>query len=339
MSYILGIDQGGTKTVAAVSDGLGRILGLSVGDGTYYPVDGIGHTMSIIQNVSRQAAERAGISLQDVGLAVIGMTGMDFPNQKNMLTAELKRAIGIANVLVYNDCMIAMYGGTRCEVGGVICAGTGLNMALSAGKNREFIYGFYIEEKDQGGSALAKRAVRKVFDSELGLCGPTRLTEMFVDRLHAKDTENLLYLSETDPEFYIKTKALVPEIVGLASEGDHVVNDLLKRMASELTDYLVCGMRKLHLEQTNMEVVLSGSVLKGEENLLTDYLKEMISEAAPNVTVINARYEPIVGAIVMALIQQEKNTLEVSQNIEQTSAAYGLIRTVTAKPSDIGISL
>lgn len=326
MRYILGIDQGGTKTVAILADGQGRILGYSVGDGAYYPSDGMEHTMSIIRDVSCRAAKVSGVSLSAVEFAVIGMTGMDFPCQQDPLTAELKQTLGMENVLVVNDCIIAMYGGTRCRTSAVICAGTGLNMAVRAGGDKEFIYGFYIEEKTQGGSALAKRAVRKVFDSELGLCAPTRLTELFLKEFHAKDPDDLLYLSETDPTFYTQAKLLVPQIISVAADEDEITNRLLEEMSAEMTGYLICGLRKLHLQTSPLDVVLSGSVLKGTGNLFTEYLRESILKSAPNATVVSARYEPAVGAVVMALDRFEGMTPDVRNNLERTAGTYRLIR-------------
>lgn len=326
MNYILGIDQGGTKTVAIIADGQGRILGVSTDSGAYFPSDGMDCAMKIMLHVSERAAKLAGIELSDVALAVVGMTGMDFPNQKEMLKTELEQTLGIHNIVVVNDCIIAMYGGTKKSVGAVICAGTGLNMAVRAGEDKEFVLGFYIEESLQGGSALARRAVRKTFDAELGLCGQTQLTQVLLDHFHAGTVDDLLYISETEPTFYTQARMLVPQIIEVAAKGDKVIDSLLKEMAQEMSDCLICGLKKLCLLDTKMDVVLSGSVLKGPNNPLTDYLGKFIVNNAPKVSIVGARYEPVVGACILGLNQLNAMTAEAEINLEQTSVANHLIR-------------
>jgi N-acetylglucosamine kinase-like BadF-type ATPase len=326
LNYILGVDQGGTKTVAAIADSQGRILGVSIGSGAYYPFDGIQYAMSVIHEVSLQAAERAGIPLRRIHLVVVGITGMDFPNQKGMLKSELQKALGIPEVVVVNDCIIAMLGGTTKSAGAVICAGTGLNIAVRADEDKEFILGDYIEDRLQGGGALAKRAVRKVFDSELGLCGPTQLTQLFLNRFHVQTVDDLLFFRGAEPDFYAKCRAMVPQIIDVAAKGDLVADGLLRQMAGEMTNCLICGMKKMGLMQGKLDVVLSGSVLKGPENPLTEYLETFILQSAPNATVISARYEPIVGACIMGLNRLEAMTPEVEEKLEQTATANQLIR-------------
>lgn len=326
MNYILGVDQGGTKTVAAIADSQGRILGISTGGGGYYPSDGMQYAMSVIYEVSSRAAEQAGIPLSRIDLVVAGMTGMDFPNQKEMLKSELQKALGISEVIVVNDCIIAMYGGTGKSAGAVICAGTGLNIAIRSEEDKEFVLGFYIEEQFQGGGALARRAVRKVFDSELGLCGPTQLTPLFLNHFGVRTADDLLYLSETEPDFYTRCKMMVPQIIAAAANGDLVMDSLLRQMAGEIADCLICGMKKMGLMQEKLDVVLSGSVFKGPENPLPDYLGKFILQSAPNAAVVSARYEPVVGACIMGLNRVKAMTPEAEEMIELTAAANRLIR-------------
>ena len=50
MGYILGIDQGGTKTAAAVMDEAGKILGIATRRVDYYPKDGMVYAFSKIRS-------------------------------------------------------------------------------------------------------------------------------------------------------------------------------------------------------------------------------------------------------------------------------------------------
>lgn len=63
MRYILGIDQGGTKT-AAIMNKEGVICGIGYASGAYFPVQGIGHAVRMMEQAINQAMEQAGISMR-----------------------------------------------------------------------------------------------------------------------------------------------------------------------------------------------------------------------------------------------------------------------------------
>jgi N-acetylglucosamine kinase-like BadF-type ATPase len=159
MQYILGIDQGGTKTAAIIMNSEGTILGMGLSKGAYHTDDGIEYAMICVLEAVKIAVSVAKIELSKITILVAGMTGMDWPHESDLLKSALKETIGIENIEVYNDCIIAMYGGTTKECGAVLCAGTGLNAAVKRSSQDVFILGFYIEDDAQGGSALDRKSV------------------------------------------------------------------------------------------------------------------------------------------------------------------------------------
>ena len=57
MRYVLGIDQGGTKTHALVGDELGHILGAGCDMGSCHSVNGMEHAMQAVDGAVRMALE------------------------------------------------------------------------------------------------------------------------------------------------------------------------------------------------------------------------------------------------------------------------------------------
>lgn len=326
MEFVLGIDQGGTKTTAVLMDSCGKILGKGKNPGAYFPEVGIESSTAIMRAAAAEAMAGTDVTMRDVATVVVGMTGIDWPGQAEMLEHAVCRSFGVAGAEVVNDCIIAMYGGTLKPYGAVVCAGTGMNIAARSPENKNVILGFYIEDEDQGGSALATRAMRKVFDAELGICGPTRLRALFLDYFRKRTVDELLYSYIEDPHTQVESRQLVPQIVDLASDGDEVTQQLLKQMAQKTGAYLLCALKKAEMENMPVDVVLTGSVFKGKKNLLTDTLSEYVRVNCPAAEVINARYEPVVGAAIMGLIQKNAVTQTVRENIEQTAVAAQLIR-------------
>ena len=91
MSYILGIDQGGTKTAAAVMDEAGKILGIATRRGAYYPTDGMTSAFTKIKEAVEEAIAQAGITREQIGTAIAGITGIDWQGDKEKVSNELKK--------------------------------------------------------------------------------------------------------------------------------------------------------------------------------------------------------------------------------------------------------
>jgi len=327
--YVLGIDQGGTKTAVVIIDRTGNILGFGKSKGAYHISDGIDYAMASVLEAANLALEESGATWDEIDAVSAGMTGMDWPEDYKLLKSSLIKTLGIKNVQVCNDSIVAMYSGTVKKYGAVLCAGTGLNVAVKSPDGDEFVLGFYIDDKDQGGGALGRRAIRKVFDAEIKLCAPTRLTELFLQDAHVKTVDELLHRYVTDEEFAGKTKNMVPQIIGLANDGDLVATELVKEFAHDLSRYVYAGLQKYDMLNMNMDVVLSGSVLKGNDNLLTQEITRELRGFAPNSNIINSRFEPVVGAGLSALMMCEDYDHEkekILKKINISAEKFKLIR-------------
>jgi hypothetical protein len=105
--------------------------------------------------------------------------------------------------------------------------------------------------------------------------------------------------------------------------------EILRRFGLGLAELVTAGL--LHYEMINLdvEVVLSGSVFKGGGKILAGVMADAIHQVAPRARLVNARYEPVVGALLLGL---EKAGIdvdeEVMRNIEASSQRLGLLRQI-----------
>lgn len=329
MQYILGIDQGGTKTAAIIMNSEGYILGVGLGKGAYHTEQGIDFAMSSVKEAVSNAESSSGIKLKQITIGVAGMSGMDWPHEYELLKSALINVLGIKEIEVYNDCIIAMYGGTSNNSGVVLCAGTGLNSAVRDKEGKEFILNFYIEAGAQGGSALGDRAIRKMLDSEIGLGAPSRLKEMILGYTKQKDIEEFIYNFATGKIDNFEPKHIVPQVINLAEEGDKVSKDLVNEFGKDLSKYIFAGLNKFNMLNEEVDVVLSGSVFKGIDNILYKAVEKDVRKFAPNAIIINAKYEPVVGAAKMALWALNINLdKKINSNIDNSAEKLGLKRDI-----------
>lgn len=327
MEYILGIDQGGTKTAAIILNSEGTILGSGLSQGAYHTSDGLEYAMKAISEAVKIAEESSQIKLSQISKLVAGMTGMDWPHERNFLEKALREITGIENIKVYNDCIIAMYGGLNKNYGAVLCAGTGLNSAIISPDGEEYILGFYIDDDVQGGSALGRRAVRKVLDSEIGLCPNTKLKDLVLNYFNKRDIEEFLYYYTTNSDSF-EVKNLAPQIIDIAGSGDGVARQLIFEFAKDMCKYVYAGLKKCSMLDLEIDVVLSGSIFKGEKNIMRDDVTNYMKKIVPKASIVNAKYEPVVGAGIMGLMALNNYSLnkEIENNLETTAAALNLYR-------------
>lgn len=324
--YILGIDQGGTKTAAVVMREDGFIVGSATMKGAYFPYEGMDSALEQMALAAEDALRNSGVGKEEIAYTVAGVGGIDWVGDDIMVSDALRERLSLGEIFACNDAVIAFYSGAMCSHGVVICAGTGMNGALIDKNGRQFVYGDYMEEKVQGGSALAKRALRKVFDAELGLCPPTKLKPLFLGQAEVSDVDALLKRYMTESEFRKELRFLMPQILKVAKLEDAAACALLDEFSGEIVAYIEAGLRKMEMKAEEEEIVLAGSVFKGADNPLTCRVVKGIQERLCGAKVLQARYEPVVGACIMGMTRMGKALSEREKSIRESAAVLGLLR-------------
>ena len=89
VKYVLGLDQGGSKTHAVVADMEGNILGIGCGAGACHSVIGLEAAAAAIYDASMQAISAAGIAVEQIDVVGAGLTGVDWPHETQLLTSAV----------------------------------------------------------------------------------------------------------------------------------------------------------------------------------------------------------------------------------------------------------
>ena len=96
-------------------------------------------------------------------------------------------------------------------------------------------------------------------------------------------------------------RGLAPVVLAVASEGDEVARDLVKRQAEEICVMAVVAMRRLGLTAEPTPVVLGGGLMTARDPLLLSEITERITAAAPQATVTVVAVPPVGGAALLGL--------------------------------------
>ncbi|MHB8133549.1 MAG: N-acetylglucosamine kinase [Anaerolineaceae bacterium] len=311
MKIVLGVDAGSSKTHALLLDDSGQVLGFGTGGGGNHQSHGLAVALGEIEKAVKMAIGEYALPLET---ACFCLAGADLKEDYSMLQDAMEKLNVARSVLVKNDTFAAMRAGLTRHWGVVVICGSGFNAAVRSPDGNEFVLpGLGPMSGDWGGgSALAEEMIRLVMRASDGRGKPTLLTGAVLEALDVPSVDELLrnlYLEKIPRK---RIMALVPILFKIAEKGDEVARELIIMMGIETGVTARALIRRLGLEDQNPEVVLGGSVYKGEGSLLLDTIKNEIHNYYPGVQVKKPQFEPVVGAGLLAL---ESIGVEVNEKV------------------------
>jgi N-acetylglucosamine kinase-like BadF-type ATPase len=331
VDYVLGIDQGGTHTRAAVCTLEGEIMAACTGEGACHAYVGMDIAMSAIRETAQAALARAGIQPEQVRCLFAGLTGADWPDEYPLLQDNLLR-LGLGQpVYVTNDSLIALRGGTDQPYGAVLIAGSGGNCAIRSPDGQEFIYAYYHDADLQGGHALGRRVLNALYQAETGREAQTRLKARVLGFYGLADMDGLLR-ADVEGRLSPDIKELAPLLFEEAFHGDPVAAQIVRAFAEGCAGLVAAGLRRFDMTGLELDVVLSGSVFKAQGPLLVETMAACLHQVAPRARLVNARYEPVVGAVLLGLERLGISVDErIQKNISKSARAHRLLRSSRRK--------
>ena len=304
MTYVLGVDGGGSKTFAMIADEEGRILGFGRDGGSNHQVVGLSQAVETIEHAAYAAMESAGVGPEEIAVASCCLAGADRPDEVVLLREALVEAFGRSqHVEVRNDTQAALRAGTRQPWGAVVVCGSGFNAAGRAPDGQEFAFparGWMTGDR-YSGNAMAKEMIQLAMRAHDGRGSPTLLTELVLDALGQPSPDELMVALCDRRIGQRDLLRLVPLLFEAAMQGDRVSQDLITRVGEELGISAATVIKRLGLQASPVEVVLAGSVFKGKGPLLIDTVRQVVHRTAPAATLVRLTFEPVVGASLLGL--------------------------------------
>jgi N-acetylglucosamine kinase-like BadF-type ATPase len=299
--YFLGVDAGGTKTHALITDETGKALGFGLGGPGNWEGVGLGGLTDALQKAVSGALKLSGLRIKQICSAGMGLAGYDWPSQKEMILGAIA-PLGLACPLeIVNDATLGILAGTTEGWGVSIVSGTGDNCRGWSRDGREgrMVGGAtHWSGEYAGGWDILMRAMQAV-TFEWNKRGPvTALSKAFLEKTGAKSLDELVegvYVGKYN--FDISYILLVFEI---AAQGDSVALEVIRWAGTQLGE-MACGViRQLHLEDEPVEVVQIGSTWNGHP-LMTEAARETIQRVAPRARLVRLTAPPVVGGVVLGM--------------------------------------
>jgi N-acetylglucosamine kinase-like BadF-type ATPase len=316
MSYVFGIDGGGTKTICVLMDENRVVLGRGEAGPSNYQTQGI----EIVKQSIQLAIERAVLSAKieadstlNIEAICLGLAGVGRAKDVEIVqfvvqnlelanTLPVTRSLLPRNIVICSDCAIALVGGTGHPVGIAVIAGTG---SIVFGQNcqgktkRVGGWGYILGDEGSGYDIAVGglQAALKFYDGREQF---TVLGEKFQQHLGLNNLEQLVEVVYRRGWGVQEIAALAPIVDRAAAEGDRVADGIINRAVAELTYSTKIAISALFNQTEKFEIAIVGGVWSSEANCRGRF-ETAISAIAPKAQVISPRYEPAFGAALLAL--------------------------------------
>jgi glucosamine kinase len=293
--FVMGVDGGATKTLAAVLDL--REQTLHIGHGASSNPDAVGAHAATesLMKATDEAIERAGIAREELDVAVLAIAGTD-----TAAVAARVRERRPSNWVVVNDVVGAWAAATGARPGVGAISGTGSNVLGVGPDGRAWRAGGWGHVLGDEGSGywLAVRSIKAAL-SDRERSGPeTALSEAAMDFFAVDSVEALATLVYSEPLTKGEIAAFAIETARVAHDGDSVARRLYESAAVELGRQVVAVV-----EQTGLvdyfPVGLIGSAFKAGA-LFVEPLAAIVGRVAPQARVAVVEMAPVGGCLLLA---------------------------------------
>jgi N-acetylglucosamine kinase-like BadF-type ATPase len=316
--YVLGLDGGATKTLAAVLDLTNHTLHLGHGGPSNLDSVGPRACTDALLGAADEALGSAGIEERELAAAVLAVAGTDTD-----AIADRLRAVRSEAWIVVNDVVAAWAAATRAGPGVAAISGTGSNVFGVGPDGRTWRAGGWGHLLGDEGSGywLGAHSLGAALRDRDGSGPHTGLGAAATAFFAVPSVEALARRVYAEPLTKSQIAAFAIETATLARAGDSVARELYERAAGDLGQQIAAVIRETGLGrdegaagaargndargadaadgEATFPVGLIGSALKAGDVFL-DPLCAFIGRVAPLARVSVVRLAPVGGSLLLA---------------------------------------
>jgi len=299
--FVMGIDGGATKTLAAVLDLESGALHFAHGGPSNEDAVGAEAAVHALLEVADQAIERAGIAQDVLAKAVLAVAGTDTD-----AIARQVRAVRSDDWIVVNDVVAAWAAAAGAQPGIGAISGTGSNVfgvGLDGRPWRAGGWGHLLGDEGSG-YWFGVQSIKAALHDREGSGPPTALSDAVIDFFRAPSVEALAARVYSKPLTKGEIAAFATETARLADRGDAVARKLYELGAAELAAQVAVVIDQTGLAGGSaagrpFPVGLIGSAFKAGA-IFVEPLAAAITQSAPQARVSVVEMAPVGGSLLLA---------------------------------------
>ncbi|BBB89938.1 MAG TPA: BadF/BadG/BcrA/BcrD ATPase family protein [Methylomusa anaerophila] len=301
MQWLLGVDGGGSKTVAYAGDPAGNIIGRVEAGPANYHIIGLDQFKQVVNGIVETVCKTYNLRQDKLIIISLGLAGAD----SHCDGVKLRRALSELGLncrcLIVNDAVAALTAGLGKPEGIVLISGTG-SIAYGVNNRGEIFraggWGHLVSDEGSG-YFIGRQALARSIKAQEGRDIPTCLLADIISHLKLYDFSQLIgYLYHPDT-IKANIAALARVVAAAAAKGDKMAIEILSDAGRDLAELVKSLFRKgfaADCGQGAAEVVVYGSILQNVSPVRERVVKELTGLAHVSV----GKDEPAMGALKLA---------------------------------------
>jgi len=298
---VMGIDGGGSKTLALLAGENGEVIGRGLAGASNFQTEGVQVARKALQDAVKEAFQSAGVPVQRLAASCLGMAGVSRPADRLWLDDWLAIERLSERVEIVTDAALLLWAGTPDGWGIGVVSGTG-SIAMGSSPDGKWARagGWGPLLGDEGSAyAMGLAALHAITQAADGRGRATCLTGLVLETWNLPEPSSLVgYIYQQGPS-HLRIANLGVVVSRAAAEGDDAAQRIQAQAADDLAKMAVAVVRQLSLEGS-VPCALGGGVL-----IHNDAIVERLIEAARRRKVIlepvEKVNEPARGAVRLAL--------------------------------------
>lgn len=294
MGFLLGIDGGGAKTAAVLCDEDGRVLAQGKGAGSAIvgpPEDAFYAT---IEPILRGLSAEAGIALDRMDRVVLGLSGVDYPDEAEAQRRLIAERLGLGERLILvNDGLVALCGVSAEERVALVQHGSGVTTAYRTEIGREAIF----DSLDVADVFDLRRAAVAVTARMIdGRAAPTLLMERVLAHCGVSQAGFAEWCMRSSAH-RARRAALAEVVFGAWQAGDPAADELVRRAADDYAITVAAMAQRLGAGP--FLAAFAGGVIQQGGARFQGLLVQCLAAVCPDARRADPVLPPELGAVVL----------------------------------------
>lgn len=296
MKYYLGIDGGGTKTVAIVCDEKGTLVSRFVGDSINYNSVGTDRARKNLKDMVDGVLEGKNIKLNS---AFIGMPALSERADKELTEKLCYGIIDCPKITMDSDVYIGLEAMKQKGAAAMVVSGTG-SMAVGRLDDGTVIHtgGWgYLLGDEGSGYAISLDGIKAAICGFEGSAEKTSLTSAVLEFFKADDILSLIDIFYDPPLSNSEIAKFAPVLFDCARSGDKVAKEIIVKHARLLANTVSALLKKM---PCGTPLGMWGGILQNCEEFRNEF-SSLIKSKFPETEIGILKYPPEYGAAFAAM--------------------------------------
>jgi N-acetylglucosamine kinase len=299
---VIGIDGGGTKTVAVVADRAGKALGRGHGGPSSISAMTPSDAFASVRTACEGALAEASAATDDVAAVCAGVAGWSVAGKRDTFASLLNAHFPSARVVVEPDYAVALAGALGGEPGIVVIAGTGSIAYGESGAGQSMRtggYGYLIDDWGSG-YGVGRDAIACVLKAEDGIMPPTSLREAVLAATGLSSPADLAAAVYDGRVVRTDIAALSRVVAAQADGGDDVSIAILARAGKALAGLVSPIVRRVFAGDPAVCLATVGSLWEAGP-WVVNHFRLSLSGLEARLQFVLPQNPPEQGAVLRAL--------------------------------------